>query len=245
MLAEHVARELAAEVAPQPQLVRVVAVAAVEVEGDPADAALRVGHLEAGIGPQGRPPQQVLGGQRRDLAGEDHAVVDGGAGRVGDGHEADADVQAHDQTGVGQRLEDGAPVVEVVVAGEALDVGQFAHRYRLGALVGHPADLGDGQRRVPRRDDRQRDEPARVRPGPVFEVPVVVRLDHRHGHLVLEVVEVAGAEAGEGGEAHRGGDAVAVHVRARGRGRRRRPGASRDSRWGPCPTRPWATTPRR
>ena len=72
MLAEHVAGQLVPEVAAQPSLVGVVAVATAQVERDPADAALgkgelQVRHREAAIA------QQDLGA--RDVTPRLAAVV--------------------------------------------------------------------------------------------------------------------------------------------------------------------------
>ena len=49
MLAEHLTGQSVAKVAAQPLLVGVVAIAAVEVERNPADAALREGELQIGV----------------------------------------------------------------------------------------------------------------------------------------------------------------------------------------------------
>ena len=78
MLAEHLGRQLAAEVVAvvEPALVLEVAVDPVEVERDPPDAALGQRHLEVGELAQRRAEQQVLRGDRADLAGEHHEVVD-------------------------------------------------------------------------------------------------------------------------------------------------------------------------
>ena len=67
MVAEHLGRQLAAEVVAvvQPRLVLEVAVDAVEVERDPADAALGQRDLEVGERAQRRAEQQVLRGDAR------------------------------------------------------------------------------------------------------------------------------------------------------------------------------------
>ena len=120
VLAEHVARQLVAEVAAQPLLVGVVPVAAVEVERDPADAALGERELQVGELAQRRTPQQVLRAHRRHLGGQDDQVVDRRVGRHADRAEARADVQAHHHVLLGQRPEHRVPVLVVVEARQAL-----------------------------------------------------------------------------------------------------------------------------
>ncbi len=96
VVAEHIRRELAAEVVVQPRLVAEVAVGPVQIEGDPADATLGEGDLEIREPPQRRSEQQVLGNQGGDLAGEDDQVVDGRFRRLLDQVEAGADVKGQD-----------------------------------------------------------------------------------------------------------------------------------------------------
>ena len=81
------------------------------------------------------------------------------------------------------------------------------------ALSGDAAHLGGHELGVPVRDQRQRDEPARVRPCPLLDVPVVVGLqgDQRQV-LVLGVGEDLTAELRERREAQRRQDAAGVHV---------------------------------
>ncbi len=66
------------------------------------------------------------------------------------------------------------------------------------------------------RGQGQRHEAARVGAAPLVDVPVVVGLEHhqREGRVTRlgRLLEGPAAEAGEGGEAHRRQDAVAVHV---------------------------------
>ena len=92
MLAKHVAGQLLAEVAAQPPLVGVVAVAAVQVERNPADAALGKGEFQVRVVAHRRAPQQVLCAHRRDLGGQDDQVVDRCVGRHADRPETRADV---------------------------------------------------------------------------------------------------------------------------------------------------------
>ena len=126
VLAEHVARQLVAEVAAQPPLVGVVPVAAVEVEGDPADAALGPRDLEVGVVAQRRTPQQVLRGRSpRSGVARMMRLSIGASGRQLDGAEAGADVQAHHHVLLGQRLEDRVPVLDVVVARQPFEVRQL------------------------------------------------------------------------------------------------------------------------
>src|SRR3546814_4499994 len=66
LLAEHVGGELAlAEAVADPGLVLEVPVDAVEVEGDPADPALRQRHLQVGELAKGGAEEQVVGREHR------------------------------------------------------------------------------------------------------------------------------------------------------------------------------------
>ena len=212
MLAEHIAGQLVAEVAAQPLLVGVVPVAAVEVERDPADTALGERELQVRVVAHRRSPQQILGAHRRHLGGQDDHVVDRSVGRHADRAEADADVQAHHHVLLRQGAEHRAPVLVVVVTGQALEVRQLGHRDRAAALGRHPADFAAHRLGVPGRQDRDGDEPVRVRAGPLVDVPVVVGRHHDQRGLFPVHVEMARREAGERREAHRGQDAVAIHV---------------------------------
>ena len=89
---------------------------------------------------------------------------------------------------------------------------QFRHGDGPAALRGDPADLGAHGLWVPRRQDRDREEAIRIGAGPIVDVPVVVGRHHDQRDLFAVHVEVAGRETGEGREAHRCEDAVAVHV---------------------------------
>src|SRR3546814_14866182 len=87
-------------------LVLEVAVDAVEVEGDPADPALGQCDLELGELPQRGAEEQVLRGDRADLAGQHHQVIDGRLLRAADHLEATADVQRQHHVLVAQRSEE-------------------------------------------------------------------------------------------------------------------------------------------
>lgn len=159
-----------------------------------------------------RAPQQVLGAHRRHLGGQDDQVVDRRVGRHADRAEAGADVQAHHHVLLGQGSEHRAPVVLVVVAGQAFQVGQFGHGDRAAALGRDAADLGAHPLGRPGRQDGDRDEPVGIRTRPLVDVPVVVGRHHHQGDVFAGHVEVPRGEPGERREAHRGQDAVAVHV---------------------------------
>ena len=60
----------------------------------------------------------------------------------------------------------------------ALGVGRLEEADRPAALLGDPADLGDGEVDVPHRDDPERDEAPGIAAAPLVDVPVVVRLEH-------------------------------------------------------------------
>ena len=189
-----------------------MAVDAVEVEGDPADAPLGEGDSQVGEAPQGRAEQQILGGDGADLAGEHHEVVDGGLPGPIDDVEAGADVQAKDHVLVAQGLKHGVPVAGEE-AGVALHVGRLEEADGPAALLAHPAYLPGGERHVPHGDEAEGNEPARVGRAPLVDGPVVVGLEHHEGQiLVVGLGEGPGVPAGHGRKAHRGQDAVGVHV---------------------------------
>ena len=87
------------------------------------------------------------------------------------------------------------------------------------ALGGHPLHLLGRQRRVPHRDQHQRDVPARGGTAPLLDDPVVVVLQALEPELaVARLHEELTAEPGDGREAQRGQDAGPVHVLEAGRG---------------------------
>src|ERR1700677_5341872 len=81
------------------------------------------------------------------------------------------------------------------------------------ALLGHPVDLVRAELGVPDDGDGERNETARLGAAPAVDVPVVVRLHHGAGLvLVLAPGEELAAELREGGEAHGAEHAVDRHV---------------------------------
>jgi hypothetical protein len=85
------------------------------------------------------------------------------------------------------------------------------------AAVGVAPHLVGRQRRVPQRDERERDEPPAAGTAPLVDHPVVVGLDAQQGEvLVAGFEERLAAEAREAREAQRGLDVVYVHVREPG-----------------------------
>src|SRR6478609_499562 len=212
MLAEHIAWQLVAEVAAQPLLIGVMPVAAVQVEGNPADAALGEREFQIRVVAHRRPPQQVLCAHRRHLSRQDDQVVDRRVRRHADRAEARPDVQAHHYVLLGKGAKHRPPILVVVVARKPFQVRQFRHRDRATALGGDAANFGTHRLGVPRRQDRDRDESVRVTARPFVDVPVVVGRDHHQRHLLAVHVEVPGGESRECREAHRREDAVSVHV---------------------------------
>ena len=127
--------------------------------------------------------------------------------------EALADVHVHHHALVADGAEEGRPVLPVVVARQAHQVGQLGHRHGPAALARQAPDLLGHALGVPHREDAQRDEASGVGRAPLVHVPVVVGLEHHVGEVVVRgFVEETGVEAGEGREAHGGQDPVAVHV---------------------------------
>ena len=121
-------------------------------------------------------------------------------------------MEAHHHVLVAHGLPERIPVV-ALVGRQALDVGQLGHGDRPAALGRHAVDLVGHRVHVPRRPDRQRDEPPRMRGAPLVDVPVVVGLQHHQREvLVLRLLEAPAAEPGHAREAHRREDPVAVHV---------------------------------
>ena len=83
----------------------------------------------------------------------------------------------------------------------------------MAALLRHAPDLVGHELRVPDRRQGERDHPARVRPAPLVDVPVVVGPQHRERQiLVIGAGEVLTAELRVRREVHRGQHAVGVHV---------------------------------
>ena len=163
VLTEHLGGQLAPEVvaAVQPALVLEVPVDAVEVEGDPADAALGQRHPEVGELTQRRTEEQVLGGDGADLAGQHHQVVDRCLGRTPDDLEAGADVQRQHHVLVADRLEHRVPVAGQE-AREALDVRGLEEADRATALLPR---AGGSPRRPGRRPTSARCPSGMNRPG--------------------------------------------------------------------------------
>ena len=94
-----------------------------------------------------------------------------------------------------------------------LGVGRLQEADRLESLLAQPMDLGDRQVDIPHGHDPQRDEAARIGGAPLVDMPVVVRLQHHEGQvLVTRFGKRTSVEPGHGREAHRGQDPVDVHV---------------------------------
>src|SRR5581483_1604797 len=213
VLVEHLARELVAEVLPRPRAVVVVVVVnPLEEVRDPPDAALGQGEADVRELAQHRRPHQVgsrvhdVEGRRRDQGG------DGRVGRGDDLLRRRPDVQQEDDPLLRRRPPHRVPVVGVEARPAQLR-GVLGEGHGVGALGRHPADLGGHDLGVPDGRDGARDEPARVGPAPRVDVPVVVRLHHRQGDvLVLRAGEQLAAELRERREAQRPEHAVGVHV---------------------------------
>ena len=110
-----------------------------------------------------------------------------------------------------QRFPQRVPVlvVEARVAhrGRVLGEGQRVH-----TLLGDPPHLRGARLGIPDHRNRHRDEPRRVRPAPLLDVPVVVGLHQRHREVVVVGGEQPPRKAREGREADRGQNAAGVHV---------------------------------
>ena len=215
VLAEHVARELPAEVLSGPTVLLLVgAVDALEEIRHPPDAALGEADLQAGVAAQEVRPDDV-GGDLHDVHGhEGQRDVDRRLDRRDRDLRRRADVEADHRALVRARGPERVPPL-VVQAREARLLRVFRERERVAALRRHAPDLGDHRVLVPDRRDRERDEPTRVRAAPLVDVPVVVRLEHGQRAVVAggaAGVEHATAEARERREAHRTEHAVHVHV---------------------------------
>ena len=91
--------------------------------------------------------------------------------------------------------------------------GVLGERQRVAALGRGAAHLGGGELGVPQHRERHRDEPVGVRTAPLVDVPVVVRLHHREGEvLVGRRREQPAGEARERREVERAEHAARVHV---------------------------------
>ena len=76
-----------------------------------------------------------------------------------------------------------------------------------------PHHLLGGERRIPQRDQHQRDVPTGGGAAPLLDEPVVVDLEALEAELaVARLHEQLAAEPGDRGEAERGEDAGPVHV---------------------------------
>ena len=219
VLAEHVARELVAEVLSGPAVLLLVrAVDAFEEVRHPADAALREADLQARETGAGRRPDDV-GGDLHDVHGhERERDVDGDSSDVIGISRRRADVETDDRALVRARGPERVPPL-VVQARQARLLRVLRERERVAALRGHAPDLGDHRVLVPDRRDRERDEPARVRAAPLVDVPVVVRL--QHGQRASSLVGAAGANSDRRSPGTTGSTSSRAHrsrsCRARGR----------------------------
>ena len=204
---------LPAEVVVDPRLVLEVAVDAVEVERDPADAALGQRDLEVGELAQRRAEQQVLRGEHRDLRRDHDDVVDRRFGGQLDEVAAGADVQRtapcsrrRGPASIGSQWPDrklGKPCA--CGASRKLIARQPFLAMRLTSATArstsHIGTMPSGMKR-----------PGYAR-APLVDVPVVVGLEHDQRQLLVAGLgERAGVEAGHRGEAHRREHAVDVHV---------------------------------
>ena len=187
VLAEHLARELVAEVGAGPPVVVVVdEVGLLEEVGHPADAALGERELHgrgtcAGSATTAAPTAKIA-----VWNGIEWGITSNGVRGMKLG--IAAEVEHHDGAGVLARLPGRVPLVAVVV-GHAEAVRLGVERHRVAAQVGQAADLLGHQ--VGAEDEAgepERDEAARVRAAPLVDVPVVVGADHRGHELVVVVL---------------------------------------------------------
>ncbi len=125
---------------------------------------------------------------------------------------ASADVQADGHVLFRHGLEQGFPVW-VVDARQALDRRVLVDRDRRAALAGNALQFLRHQFRVPARQNRTGNEPSRIRPAPLVDVPVVVgaQVRDRLG-LVRRLDENAAVKSRPAAEVERRRNAIDVHV---------------------------------
>ena len=103
--------------------------------------------------------------------------------------------------------------VAAVDAGQAEVRRDLAEAHRVATASGVAPHLGGGELGIPQRDDLHRQQPATAVAAPLFDHPVVVRVDALERELVvLRFVEGLTAEARERREGQRLVDVVEGHV---------------------------------